>query len=99
MRVQSLLCTQHGRQIHICGHGSLYTLCLAVHTAMKLRYVIFYQDVFPVAEFQAGERILALLCVIGKDRYNEGDKGQSSICFWKVESRVTWLNVLRHAYL
>jgi len=22
----------------------------------------FYQDVFPVAEFQAGERILALLC-------------------------------------
>ena len=59
----------------------------------------FSQDVFPVAEFQAGERILALFCVIGRDGYNEGDEGQSSICFWKVESRVTLLNVVRHVCL
>ena len=59
----------------------------------------FYPDVFPVAEFQAGKRFLALICVIGKDGYNEIDKGQSSICFWKVESRVPLLNVLRHVCL
>jgi hypothetical protein len=49
----------------------------------------FYEDVFPVAEFQAGKRFLALICVTGKDGYNERDKGQFSNCFWKVESRVT----------
>jgi hypothetical protein len=59
----------------------------------------FYQDVFPVAEFQARKRFLALICVIGKDGYNERDKVQSSICFWKVESTVTLLNVLRHICL
>jgi len=59
----------------------------------------FYQEVFPVAEFQAGKRVLALICVRGKDGYNERDKGQSSICFWKVESRVILLNFLRHICL
>lgn len=43
--------------------------------------------------------VLALICVIGKDGYNEKDKEKSSICFWKVESRVTLLNVLRRIYV
>lgn len=34
----------------------------------------FYQDVFPVAEFQGGKRFIALICVVGKDGHNEGDK-------------------------
>jgi hypothetical protein len=59
----------------------------------------FYQDVFSVAEFQAGKRFLALICVIGRDGYSERDKGQFNNCFWKVESRVTLLNVLQHVCL
>jgi hypothetical protein len=34
----------------------------------------FYQDLFPVAEFQAGKRVFILICVVGKDGYNEGEK-------------------------
>jgi len=59
----------------------------------------FYQDVFPVAEFQSRKRFLALICITGKDGYKERDKGQSNNCFWKVESKVTLLNVLRHICL
>jgi hypothetical protein len=49
----------------------------------------FYQDLFPVAEFQAGKRGFTLICVVGKDGYTEGEIGESNICFWKAESRVT----------
>jgi hypothetical protein len=45
----------------------------------------FYQDVFPVAEFQAGKRFIALFCVIGKDGYN--DLHEQIVCtnhLWRV---------------
>lgn len=99
MRVQSLLYTQNGWQMHVCGHGSLYTLCLAVHTAIKLRQAIFTRTYFRSQNSRQKKRGLALICVIGKDGYIEIDKGQSSVCFWKVESRVTLLNILRHVCL
>jgi hypothetical protein len=99
MRVQSRLCTQNGPQIHICGRGSLYTLRLAMHTAMKLRQAIFTRTYFRSQNSRQGNGFLALICVIGRDGYNEIDKGQSSICSRKVESRVTLSNVLRHVCL